>query len=316
MGTTKRPSIGVMISTHGDPRLLRTLHSIKTQLLAPGDDVLVVGDGYHGWTHSLVKSFGPPFRYIWTKRTKDWGHSQMNVAIAQVRGDYINVMDHDDIYAPRAFEVIREGILLAPDRPIMARVKMPTESGWGILWRSPSEPPFTGQCLLAPNIKNKVGRYGLDYCGDQQYIERTLRSWQKVGWYDKVITLTRPAWKLWAYPINLALGPHDWAWEFFDEGQTRKVGTLTMWRAPCDDEMVMYARWDPDETERSAWREITEFMLWAAQEKLYFMHQSDEQEQFLYAMGFRKDTADTAVSYWPPEEKEWTCESCSTEVPS
>jgi hypothetical protein len=191
----------------------------------------------------------------------------------------------------------------------MARVKMPTESGWGILWRSPGEPPFTGQCLLAPNVKNKVGRYGLDYCGDQQYIERTLRSWQKVGWYDKVITLTRPAWKLWAYPTNLALGPHDWAWEFFDEGQTRKVGTLTMWRAPCDDEMVMYACWDPDTTERSAWREITEFILWAAQEKLYFRHQSDEQEAFLYSMGFRKDTADVAVSYWPPDEKEWRDEN-------
>jgi glycosyltransferase involved in cell wall biosynthesis len=290
-----------MISTHGDPRIIRTLHSIATQKLIPGDDVLIVGDGPQPWTKQVVETFGPPFRYVFTKATRDWGHTQMNVAINKVGGDYVTGQDHDDIYLPRAFESIREAILLCPGKPLMVRVKTPS---LGILWTAPAASPLDGHCLVTPNDKDKIGRFDSEYDGDQRYMSGTVDAWGTVGWVDKVTTLTRPTWKLWPWPVYQR--ENEWEWEFLDPTQTRKVGSLRLTRMiTADGETYMAGDWNPADCERTAWREITEFMLWAAQEQLHIRPHTEEQKRFLWAMSLRSEYDGSLVSYWPPDDQYW-----------
>lgn len=297
----KEPTLGIMISTHGDRRLARTLHSIATQKLIPGDDIVVVGDGPQPWAKKLVESFGPPFRYIYTKKTGDWGHTQMNAAIEHVRGDYITGQDHDDIYLPRAFQCIREAAIISPNKPLLVRLKTPE---LGILWCELLKPPLDGHCLVIPNVKNKIGRFDGAYDGDQRYINGTLEAWGEAGWVDVVTTLTRPHWKLWAWPVYQ--WDDAWAWKFLDPTQEREVGYLTMKREyPEEGGSKIIADWDPTYCEREAWKEISEFMMWGAQDQLHFMPHDEEQRKFLWQMQMRNEYDGSLVSYWPPDYKAW-----------
>ena len=289
-------TLGIFIATHGDARLLRTLHSIMTQKLIPGDDIIIVGDGFHQWTADTVNAMGAPFRYVPIQQTRDWGHTQGNYGIENVGGDYIMGQDHDDIYLPRAFEKLRAGILSSPpNQPLMVRVRTPE---LGILWTAPAQGLFDGHCLVAPNDKTKIGRLTSAYDGDQNLIMDTLRNFGKCGWYDIVTVLTRPKWKLWPYPQEVDRG---WKWLFLNEDMSIPLGSLSL-------EYVadrLFASWSPQIT-REAWREITEFMLWSAQgETLYFNPQSDGQKQFLLDMGFRFERSGTMYIYWPPDETLW-----------
>jgi len=193
-----RPNIGVFIPTPGRVSLLRTLNSVLCQGLEGGDDILVVGDGYSQIAKDIVDLFGSPFRYVATRRTRDWGHSQVNYGLKHVRGDYIVGQDDDDIFLPRAFDEMRDIISkLESPRPIMGRVMSPF---LGILWKEPAQPPFDGHCPVIPNDKKKVGYFGLEYAGDQKWIECCFTNYDKCTWADRIWSLTRPEMKLWPRP--------------------------------------------------------------------------------------------------------------------
>lgn len=194
-----QPNIGVFIPTAGRKTIVRTLHSILTQRLLKGDDIVVIGDGYNAWTDKVVSDLGPPFRYIAIPETKDWGHSQCNYGMQIVNGDVAVAQDDDDIFAPRAFEEIRQAAIEFPDTPIMARVKTPF---LGVLWKEANYGLIDGHCLIYPNNKEKLGSWTAAYDGDQHYMRTTVDHYEAVGWLDKVISITRPTWKLWNVPVS------------------------------------------------------------------------------------------------------------------
>lgn len=291
------PTIGVFIATPGRASLLRTLYSISQQRLIPGDDILVVGDGYNEGTAEIVKAFGPPFRYLFTPPTRDWGHTQANFGIEVIRGDYINIQDDDDIYAPRAFDEMREAIKQADGKPILARVRTPH---LGLLWSSPGhETLLDGHCLIAPNIKSKIGRYDEQYDGDQRYIDNTLRNFDGIVWLDKVLTLTRPKWTL--FPQLISQGPDYWGWVFKYDGRNR-AGELQLVRNPETGQM-----WAGFEIETGLpiayFLEIIEFACWAAQHDLWTWVPR-EWVSVLEQRGFKphleKDDKVEMVHDWPP----------------
>ncbi len=289
-----KPTIGVVIATPGRASIFRTLQSITYQGLIPGDDIIVVGDGLHEPTKKLVEAFGAPFRYVATRQTRTWGHDQVNYGLKMVGGDVVVLQDDDDIFAPRAFEEIRNLVSKVPKAPILGRVRSPY---LGLLWQEAGpKAVLDGHCLVVPNDKEKLGYYTREYAGDQAYIKTCLEPYEEVYWADRVWTITRPTWKLYPRAIRsgaqaqadgtaeplwrwmqllmpsiearLFTGDDDWTWYFYEAGwDSRKygpppiTGAVKMYR---DGERMMATFVTrPGASEHT--RELLEFILWASQ---------------------------------------------------
>lgn len=260
----KRPSIGVVIATPGRRTLLRTINSIQFQGLESGDDVLIMGDGYHKPTAELVEAVGPPFRYIATEKTRDWGHSQQNYGLQHIGGDWLVLQDDDDIFLPRAFDEIRAIVeKLDSPRPIIGRVKTPY---LGILWTAPRVEPLDGHCLVFPNDKKKMGYFGSEYEGDQKFLATSLENYETYTWADRVWALTRPHWKLWPHLVSNT--PEECIWTFQrDNDGTPKPGApsayLMLERKENDN---WHARMlEGEQLTEDELGEIAEFAAWAGQ---------------------------------------------------
>lgn len=296
------------------------------QGLIPGDDVLVVGDGFHGPTKELVEAFGAPFRYVATTPTRDWGHSQSNYGVKNVKGDMLIYQDDDDIFLPRAFDEIRKVATRFPNAPLIGRVKTPYR---GILWKEANtDAVLDGHCLVVPNVKDKLGFFTSEYVGDQAWIKTCLEPYEEVYWIDRVWTLTRPAWTLYAFrgligndpeklmfklaweaavpgilnrPLN---GGDDWTWTFCDKessaGAYMPVATLHMY---LDDERVIATISARPGTEKKHLQEVAEFAAWAAQGLDCWMRQQPDDQEIVEALtsrGFVPHGTNEFISDWPP----------------
>lgn len=334
-----KPTIGVYIATAGRDSIYRTCQSILAQGLLPGDDVLVVGDGFHEPTAKLIKTLGKPFRYHPILPTRDWGHTQMNYGLANVGGDVLVAQDDDDIFAPRAFDEIRAAALRYPDTPILARVKTPN---LGVLWSTPDHRTLLdGHCLILPNKKNMLGRWGLHYAGDQDYMQSSITKYEGVTWLDRVVSLTRPDWKLLAWPAKLtheletmgdirnecasfmtrhtaqisdseqAAFIHEWdeskqwAWLWYKTSDPSAIGFSYMYE---DEDGKRWATFGLRESARGQGygRELVEHACWAAQGELWIEVRNDNvRARKLYdRLGFaphaEKEHVTTMWQAWPP----------------
>jgi len=150
-------TIGTWISTRGRNTLRRAMHSIATQSLIEGDQVLIMGDGPVPSASALCDEFGPPFRYVETALTSDYGHSQANIALSMLESDYVVGQDDDDVFAPRAYEVIREKASFMPMAPMLFRFISP--DGRWLPDGAHGNATHDGHCLVLPNIKKRIGGF-------------------------------------------------------------------------------------------------------------------------------------------------------------
>ena len=297
-------SLGIIISTPGRRSLYRTLHSIAYQQEDFVEDVLVVGDGFHAPTKEMIEvvadTTGLPVRYVATTRTRDWGHSQLNYALAEVRGDYVTYQDDDDIYLPRAlYEMSSLAAALDSPRPLLGRVKTPK---LGLLWQQPLETCLDGHCLVAPNDKQRLGRFGVDHSGDQRYIHTTLRNYDECAWTDRVWTLTRPEWKLW--PTAHRFGT---SWTFYFARDENGVAGYQVARCIMDlieDKFSIVI--EHQKAKFAEVYEIVQFMMWACQGKDAEVTTFNSLvEQALIGANFKEHSRQKdVVSYvhdWPPD---------------
>jgi len=172
--------------------------SIKPQLVS-GDEVIVVGDTHDGplpGVEALVNELG--FRYLsYDAGFHDFGHSQINFALEQANGTHIHINDDDDIWTPNARDLMRRATNVWPDQPLLfqfesyyARQVFWVPGYAGYLQRD----YIGGHCLLAPNIKGKVGRYTRVYNGDFDYVESTINNFGGSAiWISEKIAIARPA---------------------------------------------------------------------------------------------------------------------------
>lgn len=318
-------TIGVVIATRGRASILRTLQSISYQGLYKGDDILVVGDGLNAPTRDIVEVFGPPFRYIATGQTGDWGHSQVNYGIKKVGGDVVVIQDDDDIFAPRAFEQIRWLYSEHPGVPMIGRTKTPT---LGLLWSEPgTKTLLDGHCLVAPNDKEKLGYFAADYSGDQCYIAKTVQHYAEINWVDRVWTLTRPTWKItpsrspapsayadafhdeFVYRLPSVEGREtkglkDWSWVFYTEDRVPPHPAAALRMFEDGDRLWATMAY----CDNSVLEDVVEFAAWAGQGRdVWFGTCADDPELIavLVKKGFQdhmmgKKNADFVLS-WPPK---------------
>lgn len=190
-------TLSIIVPTPDGGRLERLRDSLDGQL-RDGDEVIVVGDTFHGdLSHvgSVIRTW-PGWR--WEEHDAGymgWGHPQINYGMTVARGDYLVFQDDDDIFAPGALQYIRRATRhLDPPRPVIFKFKparfgnitlpVGTDIGCG---------KIGGHCLVPPNDPARLGKWSDRYEGDWDFIEETLRLWEPVKpvFRPEVITFAR-----------------------------------------------------------------------------------------------------------------------------
>lgn len=127
----------------------------------------------------------------------DYGHSQINHAMARAAGEYLCFNDDDDVFAAGAFDAMREAIgQLAHPAPLLFRFRAHFGTTF---WLAPGllgQGLIGGHCAVVPNLPSLLGQWSARYEGDWDFIAESLQLWAKVGvspvFVDRLIAIARP----------------------------------------------------------------------------------------------------------------------------
>lgn len=192
-----QPLFTVVIPTLGRETLERTLASIRGQRLGNLAEILVVQDSYEATADVMIRTMETCERYgaIYAEHNAgrhDTGSPQLALGFSKARGCYILNCGDDDVYEPWAFPTMRQAIEGEPTRPLMFRTVLHPAPQRGdqresiVLWqeRRIERGRITGQCFLAPNVPEKLGRW----VDDVTFMAETVEKWGSVGWRTEVIS--------------------------------------------------------------------------------------------------------------------------------
>lgn len=122
-------TISVIIPTcNGAPFIREALESVFSQTVLP-TEIIVVDDASTDATTDIVKELTPrspvPLRLLTENKSHGGPAAPLNAGIAAARGDYIAVLDQDDVFLPEKLEQ-QSGILQAhPDVAAIAGICAP-----------------------------------------------------------------------------------------------------------------------------------------------------------------------------------------------
>lgn len=172
-------TVSFIVATTGRPGLKRALDSIE---LRQGDELIVVGN-MGGVDDGRAK-------FIPSEPRGNWGHSERNAVMPTATGEYLAHLDDDDMYVPGA-RALMELPVTAVWRPQIFKMRGP--DGWTI-WKDRRikfgnvGTPMT----LMPNIPAKLGRFGLRYGGDCDFLLSSKWLPTEYVWRPDVLALIRP----------------------------------------------------------------------------------------------------------------------------
>lgn len=197
-----RPLFTVVIPTIGRPSLPKTLESIlanRNNYVVDPEIIVVadtfeMGDAVRYHIKGAAQAYGARYLEL-DAGFHDWGSPQLQLGYAEAQGEYILNCGDDDIYEPLAFETIKRAIdELAAPVPMMFRTVLHPAPQRGnevpvVLWHHPElvNRNITGQCLVLPNVQEKIGRW--DILVDFGFITSTVELWGgQVAWRTEVIS--------------------------------------------------------------------------------------------------------------------------------
>jgi len=95
--------VSVIIPAYNSgPYLTETIESVLRQTY-PHREIIVVDDGSTDDTPARVARYGPALTYI--RQAQGGVGAARNRGVAAARGDYIALLDHDDLWVPEKLEV-------------------------------------------------------------------------------------------------------------------------------------------------------------------------------------------------------------------
>jgi len=108
-------SISVAIPTYNASTFLReAIESVLAQTYS-ASEIIVVDDGSTDDTSEICESFGPAVKYICQENDKTLGAGARAHALRKVSGDWIALLDHDDLWEPTKLEVQVAAVEKHPD---------------------------------------------------------------------------------------------------------------------------------------------------------------------------------------------------------
>jgi hypothetical protein len=199
------PLLSVIIPTVGRPSLERTLRSLLQQQCWIRWEAVLVGDSHGGnWAEQLplarrLAKTHPRLSYTeHDGGLHAWGHPQRNHGATVARGKFLAWLGDDDIYLPGAFHAIQEAVLAHEDegRVFLFRWIAPWKQ---VLWHRAgylAEGHIDAECIVCPNVPERLGVWSPRYQGDYDFIDATVRLWgglERVVWQSEVIAQAQPA---------------------------------------------------------------------------------------------------------------------------
>lgn len=174
---------------------LDTLSASLAGQLAPGDELLIIGDT-HGGALDAVQAWCEQHdaRYLAHDAGHHcWGHCQLNYGMPHATGDYLVFNDDDDAFAPGALDAIRRAISHQSAPRVLMFKFYAGRLGRTLPERyAVEESAIGGHCIVPPNDLAQLGRWGCRYGGDYDFIVSTLAHWPDgPAWFDDVIALAR-----------------------------------------------------------------------------------------------------------------------------
>lgn len=193
------PTFTFCIPTHrADRPLKRCLDSLAVQL-GNDDEVIVVGDTLDGPLPSvekMVENYGTRYRYFeHNTGVHDYGHAQLNAAIAAATKTWLHCSDDDDVWTPGAIPIMRQAVSESDGHPLLFRF---LSYHGHLVWEQRgffAEHHIGGHCLVCPNIPEKLGKWASHYQGDWSYVSETVAlhgGIENVIWRDEIIVVARP----------------------------------------------------------------------------------------------------------------------------
>jgi hypothetical protein len=191
------PLLSVIIPTCGRDTLERTLRSMRCQAPARDLQLLVIADTHAG-THLAALDTVPALcaRYEAICDGYDGGQHcvgqpQRNYGMTRADGAWLAFSQDDAAWTLGAWDAIAASIARPPRCPRLFRVQT---------WQAGVVPRVErvrlanvdADCIVVPNVPNRLGLWGLEYCGDFTFIRDTVLLWGQVVWEPQVIALGRP----------------------------------------------------------------------------------------------------------------------------
>src|ERR1051325_7839947 len=102
MSNQNHPLVSVIVPTYNRANLLReTIESVLAQTY-PNIELIVVDDGSTDETPELLKQYDDRLAYI--RKQNAGGTAARNTGILAAHGEYLNFLDHDDLFLPTKIE--------------------------------------------------------------------------------------------------------------------------------------------------------------------------------------------------------------------
>jgi glycosyltransferase involved in cell wall biosynthesis len=196
------PKLSVIIPTIGRSTLENTLRSVYHQIMYEIDnvrdiEVLVIGDTHDDkFKDTLVFAESIARRYNTKYIGHDggvncYGHPQRNFGQRIAKGAWLAYLQDDDIYTHGSFRSILASINTHPVCPRLFRTQT-----WqaGVVWKTQdlTVGNIDADCIVTPNVQDKLGKWEYVYEGDFKFIKQTCEMWNRVLWVDYVIAQGRP----------------------------------------------------------------------------------------------------------------------------
>lgn len=194
-----RPLLSVIVPTIGRASLDETLTTIRRQAPASEVEIIVVGDTFGGdFQDALATVPAVCAEYSAKYLGHDGGmhmvgQFQRQRGMAYAQGEWLMFSQDDNVYLPGAFDAITAALGAGLTVPHLFRVM--TRFGF-IVWDVEGDlgvGRVDADCIVVPNVPERLGSWGLSYIGDQQFIAQTVALWDgQVAWDDALIVDSRP----------------------------------------------------------------------------------------------------------------------------
>ncbi len=174
----------VIAAYQAESTVAEAVRSALDQTLPP-HEIVVCDDGSTDGTPDVLAGFGDSIRVL--RRTNGGESAAKNTAVAAARGDYVVVLDADDLFHPRRLEALARLATERPDLDILTTDAVVEADGAPIRHAYHSGWPFPTEDQRAA-ILDRNFVFGL--CAVRR--ER----WLEVGGFDEDLRLTAD-WEFW-----------------------------------------------------------------------------------------------------------------------
>lgn len=123
----------------------------------------------------------------------DYGQEQRNHGMTKATGEWLAFSQDDQVFEDGAAETLFNLEPWQSERhyaPQLFRLRKWTPQNENLVWRERGTFELgmvDGDCMVVPNVQDRLGRWGAGYCGDWEFLRATAEHWGGVEWRDEVI---------------------------------------------------------------------------------------------------------------------------------